>query len=98
VREVGRELGVRYVLEGSVRRMAARVRVTCQLIEAATGAHVWAERFDGDSTDIFELQDKITESVAGIIEPNIKACRNCPRQSQADGKSRCPRPLSARVG
>jgi adenylate cyclase len=72
VREVGRELGVRYVLEGSVRRLAARVRVTCQLIEAATGAHVWAERFDGDSTDIFELQDKITESVAGIIEPNIR--------------------------
>jgi adenylate cyclase len=72
VRAVGRELGVRYVLEGSVRRLAARVRVTCQLIEAATGAHVWAERFDGDSTDIFELQDKITESVAGIIEPNIR--------------------------
>jgi adenylate cyclase len=72
VREVGRELGVRYVLEGSVRRLAARVRVTCQLIEAATGAHVWAERFEGDSVDIFELQDKITESVAGIIEPNIR--------------------------
>jgi adenylate cyclase len=72
VREVGRKLGVRYVLEGSVRRLAARVRVTCQLIEAATGAHVWAERFDGDSVDIFELQDKITESVAGIIEPNIR--------------------------
>ena len=72
VREVGRELGVRYVLEGSVRRLSARVRVTCQLIEAATGAHVWAERFDGDSTDIFDLQDKITESVACIIEPNIR--------------------------
>jgi adenylate cyclase len=98
VREVGRELGVRYVLEGSVRRLAARVRVTCQLIEAATGAHVWAERFDGDSVDIFELQDKITESVAGIIEPNIRRAEIAPREGQADGESGCPRPLSAGAG
>jgi adenylate cyclase len=72
IRAVGRELGVRYVLEGSVRRSGGRVRITCQLIEAATGGHVWADRFERDAVDIFELQDKITESVVGAIEPNLQ--------------------------
>jgi adenylate cyclase len=72
VRQVGRELGVRYVLEGSVRRSGGRVRITCQLIEAATGHHVWADRFDGELSDIFDLQDRITETVVGAVEPNLE--------------------------
>jgi adenylate cyclase len=72
VRQVARELGVRYVLEGSVRRAGHRVRFTAQLIDAATGGHLWAERFDGDLEDIFDLQDRITERVVGAIEPQIR--------------------------
>lgn len=72
IRSVGRELGVRYVLEGSLRRAGGRVRITCQLIEAATGHHVWADRFEGDLADIFDLQDRITESVVGAIEPSLR--------------------------
>jgi adenylate cyclase len=72
LREVGRELGVRYALEGSVRRAGGRVRITCQLIETTTGHHVWSDRFDGDAADIFDLQDRITESVVGAIEPNLQ--------------------------
>ena len=72
VRRVGRELGVRYVLEGGVRRAGGRVRITGQLIEAATGGHIWADRFDGDLADIFDLQDRITESVVGAIEPSLR--------------------------
>jgi TolB-like protein/Flp pilus assembly protein TadD len=72
VREVGRKLGVRYVLEGSVRRSANRVRVTAQLIDTASNAHIWADRFDGDLEDVFELQDLVTESVAGTIEPKLR--------------------------
>jgi adenylate cyclase len=71
VKRVGRELGVRYVLEGSVRKGGNRVRVTTQLINAATGAHVWAERYDRDLSDIFTVQDEITASVAGVIEPAL---------------------------
>jgi adenylate cyclase len=71
VRQVGRELGVRYVLEGSVRKAANRVRVTGQLIDALTGSHVWANKFDGVLKDIFDLQDQITQSVVGAIEPRI---------------------------
>ena len=73
VRQVGRELGVRYVLEGSVRKAAGRVRITAQLIEAETGAHLWADRFDGSLEDIFELQDEVASSVAGVIEPALHA-------------------------
>src|SRR5690348_8117818 len=69
VRQVGRELGVRYVLEGSVRKAGGRVRITGKLIDAATGAHLWADRFDGSLEDVFDLQDKVATSVAGIIEP-----------------------------
>ncbi|MEA2772797.1 MAG: adenylate cyclase [Acetobacteraceae bacterium] len=73
VRQVSRELGVRYVLEGSVRKAGSRVRITGQLIEAATGAHLWADRFDGSLEDVFELQDQVTASVIGAIEPNLRA-------------------------
>ena len=72
VKQVGRELGVRYVLEGSVRKAGGRVRITVQLIDASTGAHVWAERFDGVLEDIFDLQDEITASVVGAIEPQLR--------------------------
>jgi TolB-like protein len=71
VREVGQELGVRYVLEGSVRRGGNRLRFTGQLIDAITGGHIWADRFDGDLSDVFELQDRITEKVVAAIEPTL---------------------------
>lgn len=73
VRQVARELGVRYVLEGSIRRAAARLRITAQLVEGATGAHLWAEHYDGSAGDIFDFQDRITESVVSIVEPHIKS-------------------------
>ena len=72
VREIGRELGVAYVLEGSVQRVGARVRITAQLIETAGGAHLWADRYDGSLDDIFDLQDRITEAVAGALQPSIR--------------------------
>jgi TolB-like protein/class 3 adenylate cyclase len=72
VKQVGRELGVRYVLEGSVRRAADRVRITGQLIDATTGAHLWADRFDGGLGDIFDLQDQVTERVVGAIAPAVE--------------------------
>ena len=72
VRDVGRRLGVRYVLEGSVRHAGGQARVTGQLIEAETGTHVWADRFDGGMADVFELQDRITAAVAGALEPRIR--------------------------
>jgi adenylate cyclase len=71
VKQVGRELGVRYVLEGSVRKAGNRVRITAQLIDAISSHHVWAERYDRDLVDIFSLQDEITERVAGAIEPEV---------------------------
>jgi len=72
IREVAKELSVRYVLEGSVRRAGNRLRITGQLIEADTGTHMWADRFDGGLDDVFALQDKITESVVGAIEPSLR--------------------------
>ena len=72
VREIGRELGVAYVLEGSVQRGGSRVRITVQLIETAGGAHLWAERYDGTLDDVFDLQDRITEHVAGALQPSIR--------------------------
>ena len=72
VKQVGRELGVRYVLEGSVRKAADRVRITGQLIDTSTGAHLWAERYDRKSDDIFALQDEIALSVVGAIEPSLR--------------------------
>jgi TolB-like protein/class 3 adenylate cyclase/tetratricopeptide (TPR) repeat protein len=73
VKQVGRELGVRYVLEGSVRKAGQRVRITGQLIDAITGTHLWADRFDGSMEDVFDLQDKVAFSVAGVIEPTLQA-------------------------
>ena len=73
VKRVGRELGVRYVLEGSVRKAGNRVRIAGQLIEAETGAHLWADRFDGSLEDIFDLQDNVASSVAGVLEPALQA-------------------------
>src|SRR6267154_587973 len=72
IRQVGRELGVRYVLEGSIRKSGNRVRITGQLIEAATGNHVWADKFEGSLEDVFELQDRITETVVAAIEPSLQ--------------------------
>lgn len=89
VKQVGRELGVRYVLEGSVRKTTDRVRITAQLIEAQTGAHVWAERYDGATSDIFALQDEITLAVVGAVEPSL-------RQAEVDRVKRSrPKSLGA---
>src|SRR5579863_2674750 len=86
IRQAGRELGVRYVLEGSVRKAGNRVRITAQLIEAETGAHLWADRYDGALEDVFDLQDQITDRVIGVVEPSL-------RQSEID-RSRRKRPES----
>ena len=71
VRQVGRELGVRYVLEGSVRKAGNRVRVTAQLIDAADGAHLWAERYDRELVDVFAIQDEISQRIAAVVEPEL---------------------------
>jgi len=86
VKQVGRELGVRYVLEGSVRKAGGRVRITAELIDAVTGTHLWADRFDGLLEDIFELQDRVAVSVAGVIEPTLQAAeiRRSASRSTAD--------------
>jgi adenylate cyclase len=73
VKQVGRELGVRYVLEGSVRKAGGRVRITAQLIDALTGTHLWADRFDGSLEDVFDLQDQVAVSAVGVIEPTLQA-------------------------
>jgi TolB-like protein/class 3 adenylate cyclase len=73
VKQVGRELGVRYVLEGSVRKAGMQLRITGQLIDALNGTHLWADRFDGSLEDVFELQDRVAVSVAGVIEPALQA-------------------------
>jgi TolB-like protein/tetratricopeptide (TPR) repeat protein len=72
VKQVGRELGVRYILEGSVRKAVNKVRITGQLIDVSTGAHIWADRFEGELTSIFDLQDQVTASVVGAIEPQLE--------------------------
>jgi adenylate cyclase len=76
VKQVGRELGVRYVLEGSVRKAGGRLRITAQLIDALSGAHLWADRFDGSLEEVFDLQDRVAASVAGVIEPALMAAEN----------------------
>jgi adenylate cyclase len=89
IKQVGWELGVRYVLEGSVRKAGSRVRVTAQLIEAASGTHLWGERYDRDLADTFAMQDEITESVVGAIEPELlqverqRAVRGSPENMDA---------------
>jgi TolB-like protein/class 3 adenylate cyclase/tetratricopeptide (TPR) repeat protein len=72
VKQVGRELGVRYILEGSVRKSGSKVRINGQLIDASTGAHLWADRFDGGLDDVFDLQDQVTSSVVGAIAPKLE--------------------------
>jgi len=72
VRRVGRELGVRYVLEGGVRKAGNRLRISAQLLEVETGAHLWADRYDGALEEVFDLQDQITEMVVGVVEPNLQ--------------------------
>jgi TolB-like protein/class 3 adenylate cyclase len=72
MKQVGRELGVRYVLEGSVRKAGGQVRITAQLIEAQSGTHLWADRFDGSLDDVFDLQDQVAASAAGVIEPTLQ--------------------------
>ncbi len=72
VRQVGRDLGVRYVLEGSVRKTGTRLRITGQLVDAGTGAHLWADHFDGALDDVLDLRDQVTASVAGAIEPQLQ--------------------------
>src|SRR6185295_6533993 len=72
VKQVGHELGVRYVLEGSVRKADNRMRITGQLIDAATGAHIWADRFEGTLENVFDLQDQMTESIVGAIAPQLE--------------------------
>jgi adenylate cyclase len=72
VRQIGRELGVRYILEGGVRKVRSRLRINAQLLDAASGAHLWADRFDGAVKDVFDLQDDITEKVVAVVEPNLR--------------------------
>ena len=97
VKQVGRELGVRYVLEGSVRKAGGRVRITAQLIDAVTGAHLWADRFDGSLEDVFDLQDKVAISVAGVIEPALQAAETARSAAAPTERSDRLRPLSARA-
>jgi TolB-like protein len=85
VKQVGRELGVRYVLEGSVRKSGNRIRITAQLVEAATGNHLWAERYDRDLADIFAVQDEITERVVAAVEPELYAAEQVRSQSKPPG-------------
>ncbi len=72
VRQVGKELGVRYAVEGSVRRVGERVRITTQLVETDTGSHIWSTKVDGAVTDLFDLQDKVAAEVASAIQPSIR--------------------------
>lgn len=88
IKEVGRSLRVRYVMEGSIRRTGGRVRITTQLVDAQSGAHVWAEHFDRDLSDVFALQDEITQNVAGAIQPRLisaeaERARSKPPESMA---------------
>ena len=73
MKRVGRELGVRYVLEGAVRKAGGRVRISAQLIDALSGTHLWADRFEGSLADIFDLQDNVASRIAGVIEPALQA-------------------------
>src|SRR5262249_21929232 len=86
VRQIGRELGVRYVLEGSVRRSPDRIRVAAQLIDAESGGHLWAEKYDHDHSDVFALQDAIAQSVVGAMQPQVLAgeSRRVARKSPTD--------------
>ena len=97
VKRVGRELGVRYVLEGSVRKAGGRVRITAQLIDAMSGAHLRADHFDGSLEDVFDLQDKVASSVAGVIEPELQAAETARSADRPTRRSDRLRSLSARL-
>ncbi len=98
VKRIARELGVRYVLEGSVRKSGNRVRITAQLIDAATGNHIWADRYDSELHDIFDLQDQVTTRVVGAIAPKLEQVEIERVKHRSTESSRCIRPLSARHG
>jgi hypothetical protein len=83
VKEIGRGLGVRYVLQGSLRESGNRIRVTAQVVEAETGKHVWVERYDRDLADIFAVQDEIAQAVTVALAPAIRGCRAVPSDAQA---------------
>jgi adenylate cyclase len=83
VRQVSRELGVRYVLEGSVRRAASRIRINAQMIDGATGGHVWAERYDRDLSDIFAVQDEVTRTIVGALQVKLTAGEEARREGRA---------------
>jgi adenylate cyclase len=97
VKQVGRELGARYVLEGSVRKAGQRVRITGQLIDALTGTHLWADRFDGSLEDVFDLQDKVASSVAGVIEPALQAAETARSVGRSTNDLTALRALPARL-
>ena len=82
MRQVSRELGVRYVLEGSVRRAASRVRINAQMIDGATGGHLWAERYDRDLSDIFAVQDEVTRTIVGALKVKLTAGEEAERGSR----------------
>jgi hypothetical protein len=90
-------LGVRYVLEGSVRKARGRVRITAQLVDALTSTHLWADRFDGSLEDVFELQDKVASSVADVIEPALQTAETARSVWPPDKRPDCLRPLPARL-
>ena len=83
IKQIGRELGVRYILEGSVRKVGNRIRITAQLIDAKSGAHLWAQHYDRELTDIFQLQDDITQSVTATIEPKLVAAEGVRSQNRS---------------
>jgi TolB-like protein len=76
LKQVAAELGVRYVLEGSIRKSSGHIRITAQLNDVSTGSHIWAERYDRDLADVFAVQDEITESIVAAIEPQLYAAEN----------------------
>jgi len=95
VKRVGRELGVHYALEGSVRKGGERVRITAQLVVAETGTNLWADRFDGPLEDVFDLQDEIALSVAGVIEPALQVAEMRRSAARPTDPPHCLRPVSA---
>jgi hypothetical protein len=96
IKQVGRELGVRYVLEGSVRKAGSRVRITGQLVNAETANHIWADRYDSTLEDIFDLQDRVTTSVIGAIAPQLERAEIA--RAQTDREPASVRLLSSRPG
>ena len=90
IEQIAQDLGVRYVLEGSVRKAGDRVRITSQLILAKTGTHIWAERFERKLADIFDLQDEISENIVGAVEPEILSTRKTRIGRAAKGQTTSP--------